>query len=173
MEPWLTRYFFLQGDKRYRYRSRFALCFAALFDDTLGAHLEPRKTTSFQGICWFTKLRWLRKPPAFVKLGPHCQFVWLLNPGNKNCRYLCCKCLLSRKRINICTGWKHFCCAWWFRVTTSNHLSTSRATSAFVVFFSEDPNLALVLDRDIGQILENERLVISSPVGKDKKTKAT
>ena len=78
VEPWVTRY-----SVRWQ---QVSLSLCAVLCCSIRRHLRcaswgPR----FQRICWFTKLRWLRKPHAVVKLGPHCRFVGLLNPGNKNC----------------------------------------------------------------------------------------
>lgn len=84
------------------------------------------------------------------------------------------KLFLSKKRINTCKGWKDLFCTWiWFQSRNFKSLVYLASHECFCFFLSEDPNLALVLDRDIGQTLDG-RLVISSPVGRNKKpTKAT
>ena len=153
----------LSGDNRYRYR--YALCFAALFDDTLGAHLGGPVFTE-DLLVYQTEVT--EKTPCSCEAWATLPICWTSKSRQQ-------KLFLSKRRIITCKGWKDLFCTWiWFQ--SRNFKSCLPRGPRVLLFFfsSEDPNLALVLDRDIGQTLDNGRLVISSPVESNKKpTKAT
>ena len=124
----------LSGDNRYRSRSRYALCFAALFDDTLGAHLGAPFS---RRICWFTKLRWLRKPHGSCEAWATLPICWTSKSRQQ-------KLFLSKKRINTCKGWKDLFCTWiWFQSRNFKSLVYLAGHECFCLFLKRgsEPSL--------------------------------
>lgn len=114
----------LSGDNRYRYR--YALCFAALFDDTLGAHLGGPVFTE-DLLVYQTEVT--KKTPCSCEAWATLPIFWTSKSRQQ-------KLFLSKKRINTCKGWKDLCCTWiWFQSRNFKSLVYLAGHECFCFFF--------------------------------------
>lgn len=114
----------LSGDNRYRYR--YALCFAALFDDTLGAHLGGPVFTE-DLLVYQTEVT--KKTPCSCEAWATLPICWTSKSRQQ-------KLFLSKKRINTCKGWKDLFCTWlWFQSRNFKSLVPLAGHECFCFFF--------------------------------------